>query len=54
MDKSMPKVEEVKVEEIKKVEKVTVTKSRKQKILDDHGGLESNIPINSAYWRLKF
>lgn len=26
-------------------------KSRKQAILDSYGGLESNVPINSAYWR---
>ena len=25
---------------------------RKNRILEEHGGLESNIPINSEYWRM--
>jgi len=28
-------------------------KSKKQQILDEHDGLESNIPLNSEYWNLK-
>lgn len=36
------------------VEEVPVPqKSAKQLILEEHGGLESNVPINSAYWTSK-
>lgn len=28
-------------------------KSRKQEILDEYDGLESNVPLNSEYWNLK-
>lgn len=33
-------------------DKQTNNLSKKQAILEKHGGLESNIPINSPYWRL--
>lgn len=36
-----------------KVTVVKTTKSAKQAILDQYGGIESNVPINSAYWNLK-
>lgn len=35
-------------DEVKEV--ITPVKSRKQMILEEYGGLESNVPINSAYW----
>lgn len=42
-NKTKPLVEEEAVE----------TKSEKQKILDEYGGLESDVPLNSPYWNLK-
>lgn len=56
-DKS--KVEELKkvAVEVKEIEikpPAPVKVSKKQEILDSYGGLESNVPINSAYWKLKF
>lgn len=43
------------VEKEKKNEPTSVrpTKTRKQMILEQHGGLESNVPITSIYWKLK-
>lgn len=34
-------------------EKLAENRNKKQEILEEHGGLESNIPINSEYWELK-
>lgn len=54
---NLPKVEEVtKAEEPKddiKVEEVKPNKTAKQTILEQYGGLESNVPINSGYWNMK-
>lgn len=51
------KVDEVQAEtqlqEEKKQVVKTIKKSRKMIILEQYGGLESNIPITSPYWRLK-
>ncbi len=48
--KEEPKVEEVKEEP--KVEEVT-SEPEYAKILREHGYLESNIPINSHYWKIR-
>ena len=59
----LPSENEVKVDDVK--EEITemlagideapivpkVIKTRKQAILDSYGGLESNVPINSPYWK---
>lgn len=44
------KAEEKKEEVIKPEDKVLRTKAE---ILKKHGGLESNIPVNSSYWKLR-
>lgn len=31
----------------------SIGKTPKQLILEQHGGVESNIPINSGYWHMK-
>lgn len=52
------KLEESKVEKPKLMppevleEFKTPAKTRKQMILEEYGGLESNVPINSAYWQI--
>lgn len=38
--------------ESKPVEVREVVKTKKQQILESHGGLESNVPLNSRYWKL--
>jgi len=56
-----PKIEPVKVEpvvesakeETEKVEETKVEEEEYQKILREHGGMESNIPMNSPYWKLR-
>jgi len=54
----MPKVEEIKAEESNEevvgiTEKLEPILSRKMQILAKYGGLESNVPVNSPYWRMK-
>lgn len=44
-------IKEVIKEEVKIPEEKTQQESMKSRILKAHGGLESNIPINSPYWR---
>lgn len=38
-----------------KLEKKEETKvlTEKQRILEEYGGLESNVPVTSRYWKLK-
>lgn len=45
--KEEPKVEEAKNEEPKKEE------PEYMRILREHGYLESNIPLNNIYWRIR-
>lgn len=43
-------VEEVKPVEIAEPIKLGVRENARQRILEEYGGLESNIPVNSSYW----
>lgn len=53
-EKAEVDLEAIVIKEDKKVELITQqNKSRKQLILESCGGLESNVPINSPYWRMK-
>ena len=62
-DADVAKIEdkvEDKVEKVKKIDKIEEEKevnipgeTRAQKILREHGGLISNIPIGHAYWNLR-
>ena len=50
----VPKVSEVKLVGLPEVKSTEPpAKTIKQMILEEYGGLESNVPINSPYWTMK-
>jgi len=48
-EKSLEKARKQQILAAQRVEE----RSRKQEILEENGGIESNIPINSEYWNLR-
>jgi len=49
----VPKVSEVKLVGLPEVKPLPPAKTIKQMILEEYGGLESDVPINSPYWTMK-
>lgn len=46
-------IKPVEEDSVKTVEEPVKEELEYQKILREYGGIESNIPINSPYWRLR-